>query len=172
MRSPVDRATTVFSSCFVDNYRLSCNVSTLFTLFSLPKMAKRRFRPLGGVLDRKWRPQSIPLPRFGLSWFWNFASISHRSKVIRLFRFACKMPFENSGEGVLPLKKNFIDETPKRHFLVANDVVWGISLANRPARSGGGSWQEVKKNWSYKKCATSPYWADEPLGAIVMKVGL
>jgi hypothetical protein len=34
------------------------------------------------------------------------------------------MPFENSGEGVLPTeKKIFIDETPKRHFLVANDVV-------------------------------------------------
>jgi hypothetical protein len=53
MRSPVDRATTVFYSCFVDNYRLSCNVLTLLALLSLPKMAERRFRPLGGVLDRK-----------------------------------------------------------------------------------------------------------------------
>jgi hypothetical protein len=33
------------------------------------------------------------------------------------------MPFEKSGEEILPLKKIFIDETPKRHFLVANDVV-------------------------------------------------
>jgi hypothetical protein len=30
----------------------------------------------------------------------------------------------------------------------------------------------VKKNWGYTKCATSPYWADEPLGANVMKVGI
>jgi hypothetical protein len=33
------------------------------------------------------------------------------------------MPFENFGEGVLPSEKFFIDETPKRHFLVANDVI-------------------------------------------------
>jgi hypothetical protein len=30
----------------------------------------------------------------------------------------------------------------------------------------------VKKNWGYRKCGTSLYWADEPLGAIVMKVGI
>jgi hypothetical protein len=53
MRSPVDRATTVFYTCFVDNYRLSRTVSTLLALFLSPKMAERRFRPLGGVLDRK-----------------------------------------------------------------------------------------------------------------------
>jgi hypothetical protein len=35
------------------------------------------------------------------------------SKVIRLFRFACKMPFEIFGEGIFPVKKFFIDETPK-----------------------------------------------------------
>jgi hypothetical protein len=51
--SPVDRATTVFSSCFVDIYRLSCTVSTLFVLLLLPKMAERRVRPLAGMLDRK-----------------------------------------------------------------------------------------------------------------------
>jgi hypothetical protein len=52
-RSPVDRATTVFYSCFVDIYRLSCPVSTLLALLLLPKMVERRFRPLGGMLDRK-----------------------------------------------------------------------------------------------------------------------
>jgi hypothetical protein len=50
---PVDRATTVFYSYFVDIYRLSCTVSTLLALLLLPKMSKRRFRPPGGVLDRK-----------------------------------------------------------------------------------------------------------------------
>jgi hypothetical protein len=45
--SPVDRATTVFSSCFVDIYRLSCTVSTLLALLLLPQMAERQFRPLG-----------------------------------------------------------------------------------------------------------------------------
>jgi hypothetical protein len=29
-----------------------------------------------------------------------------------------------------------------------------------------------KETWGYTKCATSTYWADEPLGAIVMKVGI
>jgi hypothetical protein len=48
---PVDRATTVFYSCFVNNYRLSSTVSTLSALFLLPKMAiDVRLRPLGGVL--------------------------------------------------------------------------------------------------------------------------
>jgi hypothetical protein len=51
--SPVDRTTTVVYSCFVDTFRLSCNVSTLLALLLLPKIAERRFRPLGGVLDRK-----------------------------------------------------------------------------------------------------------------------
>jgi hypothetical protein len=107
-------ATTVFYSCFVDIYRLSCTVSTLLALFLLPKMVERRFRPLGGVLDRKWRYRSIPWPRFGIGRFWNFASISHRSKVIRLFRFACKMPSENSGEGVLPTEKFFSSMRPPK----------------------------------------------------------
>jgi hypothetical protein len=49
MRSSVDRATTVFYSCFVYIYRLSCTVSTLLALLLLPKMVERRFRPLGGV---------------------------------------------------------------------------------------------------------------------------
>jgi hypothetical protein len=49
----VDRATTVFFSCFVDIYCLSCTVSTLLGLLLLPKMAERRVRQLGGVLDRK-----------------------------------------------------------------------------------------------------------------------
>jgi hypothetical protein len=53
MRSTADRATTVFSSCFVDIYRLSCTVLTLLALFLLLKMAERRFRPLGGVIERK-----------------------------------------------------------------------------------------------------------------------
>jgi hypothetical protein len=51
--SPVDMATPVFYSCFVDIYRASCNVSTLLALLLLQKMAERRFRPLGGVLYRK-----------------------------------------------------------------------------------------------------------------------
>jgi hypothetical protein len=51
--SPVNRATTVFYSCFVDIYRLSSTVSTLIALLLLPKKAERRVRPLGCVLDRK-----------------------------------------------------------------------------------------------------------------------
>jgi hypothetical protein len=103
--SPVDRATTVFYSCFIDIYRLSCTVSKLLALLLMPKMAERRFRPLGGVLDRKWNHRSIAWPRFGIGRFWKFSIIFYLSKVIRLFRFACKMPFENFGEGIFP--RNF-----------------------------------------------------------------
>jgi hypothetical protein len=51
--SPVDRATTVFYSCFVDICRLSCTVLTLLALLLLPKMAERRFPLQWGVLDQK-----------------------------------------------------------------------------------------------------------------------
>jgi hypothetical protein len=128
---PVDRATTVFCSCFVDIYRLSCTVSMLLALLLLPKMAERRFRPLGGVLDRKWSHSSMAWPRFSIRRLWNFSIIFYLSKIIRLFRFACKMPFENFGEGYSPWKIFFIDETPKRHFLGSILVVWDIVRANR-----------------------------------------
>jgi hypothetical protein len=43
----------------------------------------------------------------------DFSAIFYLSKVIRLFRFACKMPFEIFGEEIFPVKNFFIDETPK-----------------------------------------------------------
>jgi hypothetical protein len=130
--SPVDRATTVFYSCFVDIYRVSCTVSTLLALLLLPQTAERRFRPLGGVWDRKWSHRSIAWPRSGIGRFWNFSIIFYLSKVIRLFRFACKMPFENFGEGIVPREKMFlIVKTRKRHFLGAIRIVWDIVRANR-----------------------------------------
>jgi hypothetical protein len=41
-----------------------------------------------------------------------FSAIFHRSKVIRLFEFACKMPFEIFGKVQSP-EKFLLDETPK-----------------------------------------------------------
>jgi hypothetical protein len=130
MRSPVDRVTTVFYSCFVDIYRLSCTVSTLLALLLLPQMVERWVRPLGGVLDRRWRYRSIPWPRFSIGRFWNFASISHRSKVMRLFRFACKMPFENSGEGVLPTENFFHRCDPQKALPCGKRRRWRHKLGN------------------------------------------
>jgi hypothetical protein len=52
------------------------------------------------------RPEvKSPFNSLTLIWYrslWNFWAIFHLSKVIRLFRFACKMPFESFGEGVFP----------------------------------------------------------------------
>jgi hypothetical protein len=39
--SPVDRATTVFYSCFVDIYRLSCTVSTLLRAFVIAENGRK-----------------------------------------------------------------------------------------------------------------------------------
>jgi hypothetical protein len=47
-----------------------------------------------------------------------FSAIYYLSKVIRLFRFACKMPFEIFGEGIFPVKKFFIDEIQQSLLLV------------------------------------------------------
>jgi hypothetical protein len=141
--SPIDRATTVFYSCFIDIYRLSCTVSTLLALLLLPKMTEIRFRPLGGVLDRKWSHRSIAWPRFGIGQFWNFSIIFYLSKVIRLFRFAYKMPFENFGEGIFP-RENFFSSTrpPKGTSLEQfasfeiscvqiGSVVWSVRLVKK-----------------------------------------
>jgi hypothetical protein len=141
--SPVDRATTVFYSCFVDIYRLSCTVSTLLGLLLLPKTAERRFRLLGGVLDRKWSHRSIAWPRFGIDRFWNFSIIFYLSKVIRLFRFACKMPFENFGERIFRHEKTFSSMRPPNGASVEQSasfdascvqmgsVVWSVALVTK-----------------------------------------
>jgi hypothetical protein len=69
-----------------------------------------------------------------------FLIIFYLSKVIRLFRFACKMPFENFGEGIFLREKFFfIDETPKGTSLEQSasfeiscvqigSVVWSVGL--------------------------------------------
>jgi hypothetical protein len=57
----------------------------------------------------------------------NFLAIYYLSKVIRTFQFPCKTPFEIFGEGIFPVKKVFIDETPKRHFLGSIGIVGGIA---------------------------------------------
>jgi hypothetical protein len=41
--SQINRTTTVFYSCFVDIYRLSCTVSTLLAFSLLPEMEKNDF---------------------------------------------------------------------------------------------------------------------------------
>jgi hypothetical protein len=65
MTSPVDRATTVFYSCFVDIYRLSCTVSTLLALLLLPQMVERQFRPLG-----RSRPEvTLPFDSLTSTWY-------------------------------------------------------------------------------------------------------
>jgi hypothetical protein len=125
--SPVDRATTVFCSCFIDIYRLSCTVSTLLALLLLPQMAERRFRPLGGVLDRKWSHRSITWPRFGIGRFWKFSIIFYLSKDIRLLRFACKMPFENFGEGIFHRQKIVSSMRPRKGTSLEQSASFEIS---------------------------------------------
>jgi hypothetical protein len=46
--SAVDRATTVFYSCFVDIYRLSCSVSTLLALFVIAENGRKTISAAGG----------------------------------------------------------------------------------------------------------------------------
>jgi hypothetical protein len=123
MRSPVDRVTTVFFSCFVDNYRLSCNVSTLLALFFLQKNGGKTISAARGRTRPDVTSPIDSLTPISYRWASYFGSVSRRSKVIRLFRFACTMPSEKSGKGCFPEIISSLDEIPKSHFLVANDVV-------------------------------------------------
>jgi hypothetical protein len=92
VRSPVDRATTVPYSCFVDNCRLFFTVSTLLALF----IAEDGEKTISAARERVTPEVKSPcdsLTRFDIGRLWNFSAIFHRSKVMRLFQFACKMPF-------------------------------------------------------------------------------
>jgi hypothetical protein len=48
----------------------------------------------------------------------------------------------------------------------------GIEIHQRVPENGRDKKWKKKKKLANRICATSPYWADEPLGAIVMKIGL
>jgi hypothetical protein len=81
------------------------------------------------------------------------------------------MIFEKFGDRTT-LGKNFIDETPKRHFLVRNHVVWSISVeSDWRVPEEGHDKKSKKKRKNGKQPATLPYWADQFLRASVMKVG-
>jgi hypothetical protein len=116
MWSLVDGATTVFDSCFsFYNYRQSCTVWTLLAHFLLPKMAERRFLPLGG----RARPEvTSPIDSLTPIWYKVGFGILRLSlidqKLFDFFIFACKMPSEISGEGVLPTEKNFSSMKPPK----------------------------------------------------------
>jgi hypothetical protein len=130
----VDRATTVFYSCFTDIYRLSCTVSTLLATFVIAENGRKTISAARGCA----KPEVMsPFDSLTSIWyrseFFNylfvqryFSIIFYLSKVIRLLRFACKMPFENFGEVIFPREKIFFtDEIPKMHFLGAcKSVQW------------------------------------------------
>jgi hypothetical protein len=61
--------------------------------------------------------------RFGMRRSWNFSIIFYLSEVIRLLRFARKTPFEIFAEGIFPVQKFCIAESPKEPFLGSIRVV-------------------------------------------------
>jgi hypothetical protein len=86
------------------------------------------------------------LTRLGIGRFWNFSIIFYLSKVIRLFRFACKMPFENFGEGIFRREKFFSSMRPPKgtsleqsaSFEIScvqiGSVVWSVGLVKKQKR--------------------------------------
>jgi hypothetical protein len=48
----------------------------------------------------------------------------------------------------------------------------GIEIHQRVPENGRRDETRSEKKLANRICATSPYWADESLGAIVMKIGL
>jgi hypothetical protein len=72
-----------------------------------------------------------------------FFDYFYLSKVIRLFRFACKMPFENFGEGIFPREKIFLSMKPPKgtsleqsaSFEIScvqiGSVVWSVGLVKK-----------------------------------------
>jgi hypothetical protein len=80
--SLVDRVTTVLFSCFVDNYCLSCTVSTLLAIFLLPKMAERRISAARGCVTLEVKSLSNSLTLIWHRSALEFLVIFYLSKVI------------------------------------------------------------------------------------------
>jgi hypothetical protein len=111
LTSSVCGVTMVYYSRFGNIFRLSCTVSTVKAVSLWLEMENFWLRPLGGLLDRKWHHYSNLWLWFVIGWPLEFSSVSHRSEVFRLFRFALKMLSENVGEGIVhPVK--FFSMTP------------------------------------------------------------
>lgn len=76
--------------------------------FRLAENSELTFSAARGMLVRKWRQHSIPLPRFCVSVIGMARKIFHRSN---FFDFLCLTPIENFGD-VIFIEKKFIDGTP------------------------------------------------------------
>jgi hypothetical protein len=83
--SPVDRATTVFYSCFVGSYRLSSTVSTLLAFLFIAKNGGKTISAARGRAIPEVKSPFDSLTRFGIGRFCNFSAVFHLSKVIRLW---------------------------------------------------------------------------------------
>jgi hypothetical protein len=172
MRSPVDRATR-----FSIRVLLTITVYLVtFQRFSAFLIAEKGGKTISTARGSARPEVTSPIDSLTPIWYrkaLEFCVYLSPIKSYSTFSICMQNSLWKFGGRGTALKNFFHRWDSQKHFLVANHVVWGISLANRPARFGGGSWQvKSKKNWGIKKFATSPYWADEPLGAIVMKVGL
>jgi hypothetical protein len=111
--SSVDRATTVFKSCFVDIYRLSCTVSTLLAFLLLPKMVERRFRPRGACQTGSDVTVRFLDPDLVLIVFGILRLFLTDQKLFDFFDLHVKCPLKIRGKGTPP-EKTFSSMSPRK----------------------------------------------------------
>jgi hypothetical protein len=108
MRSPVDRATTAFYSCFVDKYCLSCNVSTLLAPFShCEKWQKDDFGRYGACLIGSDITSRFPNPDLVLIVFGILRPSLNDQNLFNIFDLHAKCPLKIREKGYSPVKNFF-----------------------------------------------------------------
>lgn len=109
-------------------------------------MAECWVRPLGDMLDRKWRHHSIPWPDLVCRPLKVFVYLTVQN-LCKIFNFSishAKFPLKFLGKGKSPPNNFFIDQTPKRHLFESIRIVWGINYVNQLSSSTCGREEEDK----------------------------
>jgi hypothetical protein len=105
--SPVDRATAVFYSCFIDIYRLSCTVSTLFALFVIAENDRKTISVARGRARPEVKSPFDYFIRFGMVGFGIFRLSFTYPKLFDFFDLHVKCPLKIFGKGYSPVKNFF-----------------------------------------------------------------
>jgi hypothetical protein len=82
--SPVGGGTMVSNSCFIEIFRFIFYRLEIIGVFPLSENGGMMISAARSVLDRKMTSPFNPSTPIQFSRLWNFSSISHRSKIIRL----------------------------------------------------------------------------------------
>jgi hypothetical protein len=105
--SPVDRVTTVFFSCFVDIYRLSCYRFDVIGAFVIAEKDRNTISAARGRARLEMKSPFDSLTRFGTRQPGNFSVIFTCPKLFDFIDLHVKRPLKILGKGYSAVKNFF-----------------------------------------------------------------